>query len=58
MNGLIGFVLGFVFGMAVNAYLLRGIPRDEMRRNKDLRMKYGLLNWGLALLGLVIGLAL
>ncbi len=58
MNGLIGFVLGFLGGMAVNAYLLRGMPREEMRRNKDLRLKYGALNWGLALLGLLIGLAL
>lgn len=58
MYGLIGFIMGFVAGMLANAYLLRGIPRAELRNNKKLRTRFGLLNWGMALLGLIIGLAL
>lgn len=58
MHGFIGFIIGFVAGMGINAYLLQGIPRDEFRRNKKLRMRYGALNWAIALLGLIIGIAI
>ena len=58
LQGLIGLGIGFAVGMAANLYLLRDLPRDVMRRNRDMRLKYGALNWGIALLGMFIALAL
>ena len=58
LYGLIGLVLGFVAGMAINAYLLQGTPREAYLRDKKLRMRYGLLNWAIAFLGLAIALAM
>lgn len=55
-NGILGLVIGFIVGLIVNAILLRRIPKTEYLTNKNLRIKYGALNWGFALLGLVIGL--
>lgn len=57
LYGLSGLVLGFIVGMAMNAYLLQGTPRDVYLRDKKLRMRYGLLNWAVAFLGLAIALA-
>lgn len=56
--GLSGLVIGFIIGMVVNSWLLRGIPRDKMISDKKIRMRYGLLNWGIALFGMVIALAI
>lgn len=58
MYALYGFIIGFALGMLVNAYLLRGTPRTEFVNNKKLRTRYGMLNWGIAIFGLIIGLAL
>ena len=58
MYGLIGFIVGFIAGMIANRYLLRDVSAEEMRKNKDLRLKYGALNWAIAILGLIIGIAL
>lgn len=55
--GLTGLGLGFIAGMCVNAYLLRGTPRTEYLNDKSKRMKYGALNWLVAFLGLAIALA-
>lgn len=55
--GLTGFIVGFIAGMIVNAYLLRGVSRETYINNKDMRLKYGALNWGIALFGMVIALA-
>ena len=57
-HGLIGFIIGFAVGMAVNAYLLRGVPRAEYFNNKKLRTRYGALNWAIAIFGMIIGLAI
>ena len=56
--GAIGFVIGFILGMIVNARLLRGVPKAQITSDKSLRLRFGLLNWGIALLGLAIGTAL
>lgn len=56
--GLIGFILGFLAGMGINAYLLQGVPRGEFQRNKSMRLRYGGLNWAIAILGMIIGIAL
>ena len=57
MYGLIGFITGFICGMLINLYLLKDVPREKLR-DKNVRLKYGGLNWGIALLGLAIGIAL
>ncbi|MDB5477800.1 MAG: hypothetical protein JWM96_295 [Alphaproteobacteria bacterium] len=56
--GLSGFIIGFLAGMLANAYLLREVPREKYLNDKKLRTRYGLMNWGIALLGLIIGLAI
>jgi len=58
MYGLSGFIIGFLLGMLANLYLLRGISREKYLKDKSLRMRFGLLNWGFALLGMAIGLAI
>lgn len=56
--GLAGLVIGFVLGMVVNAILLRNTPKADYLKNKDLRTRYGLLNWAIVLAGMAIGLYL
>lgn len=56
--GLTGFIIGFIAGMIVNAYLLRGVPRETYMNDKNMRLKYGALNWILALFGTIIALAI
>ena len=56
--GLSGFIVGFVLGMILNARLLRGIPREKYIKDSNLRLRYGLLNWGIALIGMMAGLYL
>lgn len=57
-HGLLGFFIGFVVGVFINWYLLRDVPRDKYLQDRSLRLRYGGLNWGIALLGMIIGLAL
>ena len=56
LYGLSGLIIGFVAGMAANAYLLQGTPREDYLNNKDMRMKYGALNWAIAALGMIVAL--
>lgn len=58
MYGTVGFIIGFFVGMGINAYLLKNVDRQALRLNKNLRIIYGLLNWGVAAIGAVIGVAL
>ena len=51
-----GFLIGMILGGLLNGYLLRHRPREEWRTNRSLRLKYGALNWLIALAGLVVGL--
>jgi len=53
-----GFAVGFVFGLFANLYLLRGTPKEKYLTDKSLRRRFGLLNWGVAFLGMVIAIAL
>lgn len=57
MNVFFGFIVGFIVGMAVNAYLLRGVPRATFLKNKDMRLRYGALNWAIAVFGAIIAAA-
>lgn len=56
--GFIGLGIGFVAGLLVNAYLLQDVSKERYLKDKNMRLKYGALNWGIALLGLVMGLAI
>jgi hypothetical protein len=58
MGGVIGFIVGMLVGMGLNAWLLRGVPREKMRRDKKMGLRYGSLNWSLGALGALVGSAL
>lgn len=49
--GIVGFLGGFAVGQMVLYFLLRHKTREELLGDRALKWKYGLLNWGLALLG-------
>lgn len=51
---LTGFLAGMVAGALLNRFLLRNIPAEQWRTDHDLKMKYGGLNWLIAILGAVI----
>lgn len=48
--GTLGFIFGFFAGQIMLLRLLRGVPNDELLSRADLRWKYGLLNWVVAIL--------
>ena len=50
-----GFVIGFIVGLVLNRFLLADLSYEEIKENKEIRRKYGLLNWAVALLGALIG---
>ena len=56
--GFSGLVIGFIIGVMVNVWLLRGVPHAERLSNRRMRRNYGLLNWAIALFGMIIGMAL
>jgi hypothetical protein len=49
--GVIGFIGGFLFGQMVLYFLLRHKSREDLLNDKHLKLKFGLLNWGMAILG-------
>ncbi len=51
LAGLVGFIGGFVVALVILNHLLRGVDRQELLTNKSLRLKYGLIAWGIALVG-------
>lgn len=48
--GILGFVIGFAFGQMLLSFLLRGVSKEDMLNDKHIQLKYGLMNWGLAIL--------
>ncbi len=56
LRGFLGLLTGFIIGMALNSYMLKGVTREQMLRDKNLRLRYGLLNWLVAFLGMAIAL--
>ena len=58
MNTFIGGILGFVIGLIAVKIILRDKKPEELRTDKELKRKYGLLVWGTTLLGTLIGYAL
>ena len=49
--GIIGFILGFIFGQMVLHFLLRHKDKEELLNDKSLKYTYGLANWIFAALG-------
>jgi ABC-type antimicrobial peptide transport system permease subunit len=48
--GIIGFAVGFGFGQMLLFFLLRGVSKEDMLNDKHIQLKYGFLNWSIALL--------
>lgn len=49
--GIIGFIGGFLAGQMLLYFLLRHKSNQELLEDKSLKVKYGLLCWGCAILG-------
>ncbi|MDH5723246.1 MAG: hypothetical protein OEY94_08010 [Alphaproteobacteria bacterium] len=49
--GFIGFILGFVGGLGILYFMLRNVSNEDLIEDKYLKLKYGLLNWGMAIAG-------
>lgn len=49
--GIMGFVGGFIAGQMILYFLLRHKSNKELLQDPHLKLKYGLLNWGMAALG-------
>ncbi len=58
--GIIGFVFGFLMGQALLLRLLRQYDRAQilkmMEEDRGARIKYGLLNWGIATAGMYVAI--
>lgn len=52
---LIGFILGFVLGMFLNSILARNTTKQRLQSSAMVRMKYGALNWGVAVIVALVG---
>ena len=48
--GVFGFIFGFGFGQALLFFMLRNVSKEDLLNDRYLKWKYGLLNWGLAVL--------
>jgi hypothetical protein len=55
---IIGFIGGFMVGQWILMHLLQGIPTNELINNKKLRLKYGIINWLVAIIGGVCSMKL
>ena len=49
--GFLGFGFGFALGQMILMQLLKDKSNEELKHNKDLQRKYGLLNWAVAITG-------
>lgn len=49
--GVIGFISGFIAGQMLLLFLLRNVSKEDMLNDKYIKVKYGLLNWIIAILG-------
>lgn len=45
-----GLIFGFVIGQSMIYFLLSDTPADVIKNDKDLKIKYGLLNWVIAII--------
>ena len=49
--GVIGFIGGFVAGQMLLMFLLRNVSKEDLLNDPYIKVKYGLLNWIIAILG-------
>lgn len=54
--GIVGFITGFVLGQALLMIWLKGYSNREIMTNRQIKYRYGLFNWGLAVLGAYVGI--
>jgi uncharacterized membrane protein YfcA len=55
--GLAGFFAGMIIGAWINARLLRNVPKQDWAK-REIKMKYGALNWLFGLIGIFVALYL
>jgi len=49
--GIIGFIGGFVAGQMLLLFLLRNVSKEDLLNDPYIKMKYGILNWVIAIMG-------
>ena len=52
---LIGFILGFMLGAVGSSLLVRNTKRERLESSALVRMKFGALNWGVAVVVALVG---
>ncbi|PCJ03269.1 MAG: hypothetical protein COB14_00630 [Alphaproteobacteria bacterium] len=56
--GIIGLIGGFMCGLMLLTFLLRNVKREDLMNDPYIKWKYGLLNWGCAILGAYAGVSM
>tara|TARA_R110001592_G_scaffold29350_13_gene106695 strand:- start:179 stop:382 length:204 start_codon:yes stop_codon:yes gene_type:complete len=49
--GIVGFIFGFVAGQMFLLFLLRDVSKEDLLNDPYIKMKYGILNWVIAISG-------
>ncbi len=49
--GFLGLIGGFIAGQMLLYFLLRNVSAEDLLNDPYIKWKYGLLNWGIAILG-------
>ncbi|PCJ97873.1 MAG: hypothetical protein COA45_09305 [Zetaproteobacteria bacterium] len=49
--GIVGLICGFMCGLMLLSFLLRNVKKEDLVNDPYIRWKYGILNWGIAILG-------
>ena len=52
---ILGLVIGFLSGLGILNILLKDKTREELKTDKSLQRKYGLIGWVVAVLGAYAG---
>ena len=56
--GTVGLVSGFMCGLMLLTFLLRNVKHEDLMNDPYIKWKYGLLNWGVAILGAYAGVSM
>ena len=49
--GVIGFIGGFIAGQMLLLFLLRDVSKEDLLNDPYIKVKYGIMNWIIAILG-------
>lgn len=49
--GVLGFFFGFLGGLGILNFLLRGVSKEDLLNDPYIKLKYGLMCWGVAAAG-------